>query len=483
MGLLQLARRAKDERSSSSKNVLTAQVPKVTVRSLRILLKSELLSTLGRKNVLISRLRKHYKSMKVIKLKKRLNRHTTELVRGKQGLVNRLIEEISSSATSRIWPGYSREFRQRAGSKGFCSRWHHVPFTQADPFTFDLLDYDAISRNSFLQEYIYRKVEELPALDGQNHSSKERVMNVQQWTDDHIKSCRAIPICGVPLQDFLPAQLFELSEVELSYVDDFSRPTLEELSRRDIAIDLRGNKLSAAIEGLSLAIGSGNIGTARGQAILTGMTHPIFELLAEKYKVLFKTLSLRDRQNKEDRIFLAGGIIWKVPQHRQVVVEEPDGDLENELPIASFISKISKLSEVSLNGSTVPTSSKILTGPSPTYYGEEIGTMLSQVSQNVKEFGMQDQETYTLSLIYTRLHISAAFFPQDLLLVAASGTNPILPADRYVYLVQSEEYELATQEGRREALQAVFALTKFWLSGRARVARLNKALSSIAGDD
>ncbi|KAH8916065.1 hypothetical protein BT69DRAFT_816868 [Atractiella rhizophila] len=117
------------------------------------------------------------------------------------------------------------------------------------------------------------------------------------------------------------------------------------------------------------------------------------------------------------------------------------------------------------------------TGPSPTYHGEEIGTMLSQVSANLKEFGMQDQEAYTLSLTFTRLHISIAFFPQDALLRATSGSDPILPADRYIYLLQSEEYELGTQEGRRDAVKAVFALTKFWLSGEARVARLNKALT------
>ncbi|KAH8918652.1 hypothetical protein BT69DRAFT_557316 [Atractiella rhizophila] len=217
--------------------------------------------------------------------------------------------------------------------------------------------------------------------------------------------------------------------------------------------------------------------------------------IQESSKIALFTESVMTRETKEERSFELGGVAWTVPLHREVCWNGCERSSEDEVPIASFISKHStpfskgttgsrmpsRISSTSSDGPSAPSSSapKLLVGPSPKYYGEEIGTMLSQISANVKQYGMQDQEAYALCLTFSRLHISVAFFPQELLLAATTGTSPVLPTDQYVYLIQSEEYELGTQEGRREAAKALFALTKFWLSGQAKVARLDKALLSV----
>ncbi|KAH8914897.1 hypothetical protein BT69DRAFT_1289569 [Atractiella rhizophila] len=52
-----------------------------------------------------------------------------------------------------------------------------------------------------------------------------------------------------------------------------------------------------------------------------------------------------------------------------------------------------------------------------------------------------------------------------------------MSTDSLVYFLQSEEYDLATVEGRQGALNGVIALTKFLLSGRAKIGRLQKYFS------
>ncbi|KAH8916055.1 hypothetical protein BT69DRAFT_1356009 [Atractiella rhizophila] len=471
-------------KGAQTSGLTSSQLRGLKVKRLKELLILDSLSTWGTKNVLLMRLKQHYMSLKVTELKKRLEPYTKDTSGGKDELALRLIRAVALLPL--LEDSKLVLDANRPPAIGTTSTFP-FPSTKSN-LIFDTTLQEEATQNPFFIEYSSYRMEGLPALDWRNHDR-----NVEHWNHDHIKACRVVPMSGIPLQRILPSQFFHLTDVEQKYVDDIGRPTLEELENPKMKIDLKNNVFDDAIQSLSLAVGGGSMHRLQGQALLAGMTDPIFELLAETYKISLFTESVKTMKmnKKKERSFVFGGVTWSVPLNREVCLNGEERNIEEEVPVASFISKCSTpytegtgssrppsrrgSSNDVLDASSMP---KILEGPSPKYYGEEIGTMLSQVAANVKQYGMQDQEAYALCLAFTRLHISVAFFPQELLLAATTGTSSVLPMDQYVYLIQSEEYELGTQEGRREATKALFALTKFWLSGQAKVACLNRVMLS-----
>ncbi|KAH8930494.1 hypothetical protein BT69DRAFT_1315088 [Atractiella rhizophila] len=232
------------------------------------------------------------------------------LIGGNQDLLDRLIEKasrISFFNNDGMIHGATRHKKvnsvenvlgekiQTQESRAVAVPPIHFPSPRQTSLRFDLLDHEQLLQNPFLQEYTSLRVEDLPAFDSRNHARQERAVDVEHWTEDHVKSCRAVPFPGVDLQKLLGARYFELTHEgsdEQGYVDDFARHTLEELTDPETHIDIRRNKFRGALEGLSMCLSSGCTEKEQGQAILAEITEPIFQLLAAKHQVSFTSISL-----------------------------------------------------------------------------------------------------------------------------------------------------------------------------------------------
>ncbi|KAH8921128.1 hypothetical protein BT69DRAFT_355777 [Atractiella rhizophila] len=410
-------------------------------------------------------------SLKVVELKEILSRYTSDVSGKKQDLAIRLIERATSPGVPDN--AISDVMYKPSGDVGTLppSVPIHFPSSEKTAVRFSLIDPTDLLHNSYVREYLSRQPEELPTLDGRNHSSAKPIINVEKWDDDHVKACRVVPIPNLPLESVLPESNFHLTDAQQVYVDDFAQPTLEDLRNPKNRLKLVDNNFRSALQALSYCMSFEEIGESRGRALLGTVMEPIFQLLCESSKTSFTFSTSQYGIKRGGRTFSLGGMNYNVPRNLEIQLREHKEKEKCGVPVAGLISRHPK--PFSLAGAS---NSDVQDVSSPNY-GEEIGIMLSQVTQNVKEYGMQDQEAYIIALTHTRLHVSAAFFPQDHMITAT--TTPVFPRNRFIYLFQSEGYELGTQEGRRAAAKSLFALTKFWLSGEARVARLNRLLAPI----
>ncbi|KAH8917543.1 hypothetical protein BT69DRAFT_1354648 [Atractiella rhizophila] len=388
------------------------------------------------------------------------------------------------------------------------------------------LPISSIHRHELLENPFYRRyicdASTLPTLTGHNLTSpgaNKFQADLSDWNDEHVLACRVVPLTGLPIQRVIPEEYFEdVSELEQRLILDFERFSVEELEYGCAEDIPRRNLMSKPLQSLRRILATDSmVDVGHACCLVERILSPLLQnsvLNLENKRFKFR---LDTQPRVENSVTLGGETNWKLSTLSSLVFKDVtesemhflDLDKEDRIPVVGFYFQHRKAfvpgpregdgsgwslyddSDVSSICSDVgsdvgsifsaspppprPTESIHLRGvniPSPSSYAQELGMMIVHIMANSTFYGVGDCEAFVIGMNHTRMHISAAFFPSEHIVEAMK--NPVLPTDSLVYFLQSEEFDLALPEGRRDGLRALIALFKYMLSGKVKIGRMKK---------
>ncbi|KAH8924935.1 hypothetical protein BT69DRAFT_1349096 [Atractiella rhizophila] len=339
--------------------------------------------------------------------------------------------------------------------------------------------------------------------------------SVEEWMDDHVIACRVVPLLNRPLSGIFSPEFLRLRPEEEDVLEDIAALSLEDLEFDDRVKIPKEHRFKKLFDELKGVLRGGGFNEKDGRRLFHALSKPIFE---SKFIDTGSTCKLNFdwlRGHIDDSIPLAGKR-FSVSRYHDVTLSVSDPPMSNPVSVANFFFRMEDTLRPPANYGTayrkwytfrgrirdnrkyptkyreanppipsrtptpppIPTHSEYLETqkiPSKACYATELKLMLAQISANAKEYGVGDHEAVVVGMTNLRMHFSVAYFPEDHIRNAMEKS--ILPTDSLIYFLQSEEYDLATVDGRRGALNGVIALTNFLLSGKAKIGRLQKYFS------
>ncbi|KAH8918713.1 hypothetical protein BT69DRAFT_1381005 [Atractiella rhizophila] len=334
--------------------------------------------------------------------------------------------------------------------------------------------------NRFYCSYLIHDVKNLPTLSGKTLLSVDQSSFFDAepgWDDDHVMACRVVPLLGRPLASIFPQDCLELDDVDREALRDITAIPLEELEFTLKSRTYRDNPFLDLFVALEAAIRNGPPAEYRGRRIFHILTAPVFDRRAKASSSANKLTFDYVPAPVEDS-FPLGGERFSILRYDDVVFgpfpsdSKPETN-ENKIPVCNFYFQAhdplnfrSPYSEAFRQWNGVRGSVRDKR-KHPRRYEDRASPIPSRTPTPPP---IPSQSQY----IATQNIASAASYAAELRLMLAQITSN---AKEYGMGDMSEEYDLATVEGRRGALIGVIALSKYLLSGKAKIGRLQKAFS------